>query len=100
MYQLGCFWPQVPENPTQRGLNTKVIYFYYLKKFYLLIFGYAGSSLLRKLFSSCGEWGLLSSCGVWASHCGGFSCAAQALRCPGLSCCCYNVGQVVAAPGP
>ena len=23
---------------------------------------------------SCGEWGLLSSCGVWASHNSGFSC--------------------------
>ena len=20
------------------------------------------------------KWGLLSSCGVWTSHCGGFSC--------------------------
>ena len=25
-------------------------------------------------FPSCGEWGLLSSCGVQASHYGGFSC--------------------------
>ena len=25
-------------------------------------------------FPSCSEWGLLSSCGVQASHCGGFSC--------------------------
>ena len=24
-------------------------------------------------FSSCGEWGLLSSCSAWASHCSGFS---------------------------
>ena len=31
-------------------------------------------------FSSCGEWGLLSSGGVQASRCGGFSrCGAQAL---------------------
>ena len=30
-------------------------------------------------FSSCGEWGLLSSCGARASHCAGFShCRAQA----------------------
>ena len=29
---------------------------------------------------SCGEWGLLASCGVRASHWGGFSCCgAQAL---------------------
>ena len=25
-------------------------------------------------FSSCGERTLLSSCSVWAVHCGGFSC--------------------------
>ena len=31
-------------------------------------------------FSSCGEWGLISSCSALASHCGGFSCCrAQAL---------------------
>ena len=29
-------------------------------------------------FSSCGELGLLS-CGPWVSHCGGFSCGAEAL---------------------
>ena len=35
-------------------------------------------------FSSCDEWRRLSGCGVWASHCGGFSCCgAQALG-PGL----------------
>ena len=39
----------------------------------LFIFGCAGSSLLHGLFSSRGKQGLLSSCGVWASHCGGFS---------------------------
>ena len=25
-------------------------------------------------FSSCGKWGLLSSCGALASHCSGFFC--------------------------
>ena len=34
----------------------------------------AGSSLLLRLFSSCGNPGLLSSCGAPASHCSGFSC--------------------------
>ena len=43
-------------------------------------YGCAGSSLLLT-FSSCGEWGLLSSCGVWTSHCGGFSrCGLWALE--------------------
>ena len=45
-----------------------------------LFFGCAGSSLLHGLFSSHGEWGLLSSCITRASHCGGLSCCgAQAL---------------------
>ena len=25
-------------------------------------------------FSSCGRWGLVSSCGLWTSRCSGFSC--------------------------
>ena len=55
---------------------------------YLFIFGYAGSSLLCRPFSSCGELGLLSSGGVWASHLGGFSCGrAWALWGVGFSSC-------------
>ena len=40
------------------------------------MFGCAGSLLLHRPFSSCSRQrqGLLSSCCVWASHCGGFSC--------------------------
>ena len=54
-------------------------------------FGCAWSPLLLTLFSSCDEWGLLFSCIVLASYCGGFFlCRAQV------------VGawvSVVAAPG-
>ena len=46
--------------------------------FYFLIFGCAGSLLLHRLSSGCGEWRFLSRCGVQASHCSGFSCGAQA----------------------
>ena len=46
----------------------------------------AGSLLVKGLFSSCGEWRLPSSCGVWASHHGGLSCGAQARAC-GFSIC-------------
>ena len=59
IYHLNCF------------LFLKIMYEY---------FGCAESWLLHQLFSSCGEWELLSSCGVGASHCDGFSCLrAQAL---------------------
>ena len=36
--------------------------------------------MLSRLFSSCGEWEPLSSCGVWASHGSGISrCGAETL---------------------
>ena len=44
---------------------------------YLFLF-LAVVSLLLGLFSSCGKWGLLSSCCVRASH-GGFSCVDHGL---------------------
>ena len=51
----------------------------------LFTFGCAGSLLLCRLFSSCGNQGLLSSCSTWASHCSGISCwAAWALGCMGF----------------
>ena len=45
-------------------------------------------SLLCGFFCNCREWTLLSSCGAWASHCGGFSCwGAQAPGCMSFSSC-------------
>ena len=52
----------------------------------LIYFGCAGSSLLLRLFSTCDEWGLLTSCDAQASL-GGFSHGAQALRQAGFSSC-------------
>ena len=50
---------------------------FFKKIFYLLLFWLCESSLLHRLFSSCG---------AWASHCGGFSCGgAEALGCTGFS---------------
>ena len=67
------------------------IFVFFLTFIYVLIFGCAGSSLLLGLFSSCREWGLLSSCCVQASHCSGLSCCgAQALE---------RAGSVVVASG-
>ena len=52
------------------------------------IFGSVGSSLQHGLFCSCGEYGPLSICSAWASHCGGFSCCRpQALGHVGFSSC-------------
>ena len=42
----------------------------------------------RWFSSSCGEWGLLSNCGVRASHCSFCSCfRLQALGCAGFNSC-------------
>ena len=53
----------------------------------LFIFGCAGSSLLQRLFSSCGKWGLLSSfsaqASLWCFSC----CWAQAPGCTSFSSC-------------
>ena len=55
---------------------------------YHLFLAVLGLCCCTGFFSSCGKRGLLSSCGVLASHCGGFSCCrARALGCLGFSSC-------------
>ena len=54
------------------------------------------------LFSSCDEQGLLSSCYVWAYHCGGFSCCGAwvVYRARGLQSCgsrLLSTGSIVVA---
>ena len=54
--------------------------------FFFFFFGYAGSFLPRGLFSSFGEWALLSGYSAQASHGRAFSCCrARALGCAGFS---------------
>lgn len=57
------------ENP--HGFRTCKITF---RLFLYFTFVCSGSSLLCSLFSGWSEWGLLSSCSAWASHCSSFSC--------------------------
>ena len=65
-----------------------VIFFKIYMYTYIVIFGCAGSLLLLGLFSRYEKRGLLSSCGVRASHCSGFSCCrAQALGHAGFHSC-------------
>ena len=47
---------------------------------YLFILAALGLCCCAQPFSSCGKRRLLSSCGVRASHCGGFSCGVPALE--------------------
>ena len=65
-----------------------VIFFKIYMYTYVFTFGCAGSLLLLGLFSRYGKRGLLSSCGVRASHCSCFSCCrAQALGHAGFHSC-------------
>ena len=44
---------------------------YFLKKIFLTVLGLYCHMWA---FSDFGEWGLVSSCGAWVSHCDDFSC--------------------------
>lgn len=50
------------------------------------IFACPGLHCFALALLSCGEQGLLSSCGARASYCGGFSCRVPALVCWLSSC--------------
>ena len=69
------------------ALNSSSPAFLFIKNFiHLFIFVRVGSLLYEGFFSSCGEWGLLSSCGARAAHCGGFSsCRAWPFELAGFS---------------
>ena len=56
--------------------SNEVQYWYWIFLFIclLLLLGFAGSLLLQGLFSSCGKWGLLSSCCV-QSYCDPMDCS-------------------------
>jgi len=56
-------------------------------KSYLFTLDCAGSSLLCVGFLHCGESGLLSSCRVLGSRCGGFSCCGTRALGASLSTC-------------
>ena len=60
----------------------------FFKYIILFIFGCSRLSLLCRFFSSYSKQGLLSNCGVQASHSGGFSCCrAESLGHVGFSSC-------------
>ena len=55
------------------------VFIYLFIYLFIYFFSCAGSLFLLRLFSSCSEQGLLSSCGARAPYCRGFSCRALAL---------------------
>ena len=67
-----------------------MVSFQFLNLFYLFTSGCAGSLSLCRLFASCG---------AQVSHCGGFSCAAQALGCTGSTVVVHRLSAIFLDPG-
>ena len=60
----------------ERFLDPQFLFFF-LKRNFILFYLFLvalGLPCCTRASSSCHELGLLCSCGVWASHCCGFSC--------------------------
>ena len=66
-------------DPCLQGLtvSSRIRSFFFFSFLFIYLFGCTGSSFLHSAFSSCGEQGLLSSCGAQASHCSSFSCCSS-----------------------
>ena len=47
---------------------TELIWAMYLKKNFFFFLAVLGLHRCTRAFSSCGEWGLLSSCSAWGIH--------------------------------
>ena len=77
-------WDQIP----LKSHNRLFLYINLIFYMNFICFGYSGSSLLCRLFSSWDERGLISSCSSQAVHYRGFSCCrARALGHSGFSSC-------------
>ena len=84
-------WPDEGAMRMSKFTPGPGVLFYFLTNAFNLInlftFGCMGSLLLLRLFCSCGEQALLSTC-AWASRCDGFFCwGARALGFAGFSSC-------------
>ena len=66
-------------NSSRRRACSAVSFLFFFSVI-LFLFGCAASSLQSGLLTSCGRWRLLSSCAVWAVHCGGFCCSSRVLE--------------------
>ena len=54
--------------------------FFFLITYFILFLAVLSLHCYMWAFSSCSEHRLLSNCGVWTSHCGGFSCGVWVLE--------------------
>ena len=65
----------------------KNILYYYFKICIYVLLATLGLRCCVQTFCNWVEKGLLSSCGMQASHCGGFSCAELSCKCTDFSGC-------------
>ena len=71
----------LPHYTTPLQWSLHLLWWYPHLRLYLSFFSLAmlGLHCCTWSFSSCSEWGLLSSCSARVSHCSGFSCCIWAL---------------------
>ena len=62
------------------GMNFSFSFFFFKTYLFVcLLLAALGLHYCVRAFSSCGWWGLVSSCGPWTSRCSGFSCWGHGL---------------------
>ena len=73
--QISADWRT--QNRAASGMSFSFLspfFFFKICLFVCLLLAVLGLHYCVRAFSSCGWWGLVSSCGPWTSRCGGFSC--------------------------
>ena len=74
LFYIICYW----ENNISSSPLFLFLFFFFLSflknNFIYLFLTVLGLCCCAQAFSSCGEWGLLSSCSARAFHCSSFSC--------------------------
>ena len=79
--RCGCLGPPGAGAGPLKGRASKICWLFFFKIIYLFYFWLCWVFVAARAFSSCGEQGLLSSCGAQASHCSELSCCRA--RAPG-----------------
>ena len=73
----GAGWGEMEVTSNGCGIS---FFFFFLITYFILFLAVLSLHCYMWAFSSCSEHRLLSNCGVWTSHYGGFSCGVWVLE--------------------
>ena len=81
-----CWDYMIRARDDMAGEKLSALFFLLFKIFIYLLYSATLGLCCARTFSICSKPGLVSSCGAWASCCGGFSCSgAQAVESVGFN---------------